>query len=592
MIQCKPWFFLVLLTLCPCLGVCAPPAANEVFQFTVKPLDPNTFTLHWHIKPGYFLYSKRIKLTETPDSNFVLGPLRFPPPEKKMTQQGITYTVYRDNLTLPIALLGKQAGEGLVNLSYQGCANDGFCYPPQSVLIKLTLNDKLELTQVAIEEDALSKANGPAAKSDTQALFAGHTWGMIIVSFFGFGLLLAFTPCVLPMVPVLSGIIVGHGKNLTTTKAFFLSLSYVLSMSVTYAIVGALVASMGSNLQIIMQSPWAISLFSLIFVLLALSMFDVYELRMPVAWQAKLASVTRSQQSGHYMSAALMGCLSTLILSPCVTAPLIGALGYIAQTGNMFLGTLALFFLGLGMGTPLLLIGASAGKLLPKAGHWMNAVKGFFGVILLAVAIYLLQRILPAHFIMGLWGSLCIGCAVFLGVFDKAFTKRDKFRQCIGILLFLYGILLSVGAGQGNGNPLQPLSSSKLMPDLTYNTPAIGGKTVAEVQQAISEANAQGKPVMVDFYADWCTSCQEMEATTLQDPRIRVALNDFVIIKVDITENNADNRALLHYFNVVAPPTFLFFDTKGQELTDLRVVGEASASVFFDKLDKIITMQG
>ena len=587
--KCCLFFILFFFSL---LGFANPPPAAKVFQLTTTFVDPNTFSLDWHIKKGFYLYKSRIKLTEHRASNFHLGTLSFPEALKQIDAQGKDYYVYRDQLKLPVSVLAEQPGETLLTIHYQGCADDGFCYPPQTQEIKLTADSSLALTNASLENS--EQPSPPVQSSLTEnekfdRLFSTNNWGLIILSFFGFGLLLSFTPCVLPMVPVLSGIIVGHGHTLSTRKAFVLSLCYVLSMSVTYAVVGAGVAMLGSNLQIIMQSPWAISIFSLIFVLLALSMFGFYELRLPVTWQAKLASVTRSQSGGHYLGAVLMGCLSTLILSPCVTAPLIGALGYIAQSGNVSLGSLSLFFLGLGMGTPLLLIGTSAGKLLPKTGRWMNTVKAFFGVMLLAIAIYLMGRLVPAVLIMGLWASLLIFSGLYLGALDQSSSHQEKFSRGLGIILLVYGLLILIGASQGKINPLQPLAPTNKAEYLASEAPVVVVKTISEIQEAL--ANAKGRPVMLDFYADWCASCKVIEHTTLQNKRIQAALNNFIVLKVDLTANNEDTKALLKLYNVVAPPTFLFFDTAGNELNQLRLVGENSVKTFYKHLKETLRAQ-
>jgi len=579
---------LCLLLLClftSIISFATPLPAEEVFQPIARSLDPNTFLLEWAIKPGYFLYKNRIKLIETSNSNFHLGAIPFPDALKKINKQGRTDLIYRNHLSLPVSILGEQSGEALLKVQYQGCADDGFCYPPQVSQIKLTIDKHLALSNISMEEASTPKESDEKSSTEHDPfgqLFSTHNWIIIIFGFFGFGLLLSFTPCVLPMVPVLSGIIVGHGHNISTRKAFLLSLSYVISMSITYAFVGAMVALMGSNLQILMQSPWTISIFSFIFVLLALSLFDVYELRIPVSWQMKLTNLTLNQAHGHYLGAAIMGCLSTLILSPCVTAPLIGALSYIAQNGNVVLGSLALFFLGLGMGTPLLLVGMSAGKLLPKAGHWMNAIKTVFGVMLLAVAIYLMQRILPPPLTMGLWASLLIFSGIFMGVLQRADDNHKKCRQSIGLILLGYGLLILIGASQGNSNPLLPLASSNRTENQINQAPMIVAKTLTEVQQAF--ANANGKPVILDFYADWCTTCKYIAATTLRDPIVQTALDAFVMVKVDLTKNNKASKTLLHYFDVVAPPTFLMFDTSGQEIRSLRLVGDVTTDVFLKTL--------
>lgn len=560
-----------------------PLPANAIFQVATKQIAPNTLTLKWQIKKGYFLYKKSISLTKHSDSNVDLSAPTFPKGLSKTNKLGATYIVYRNKLTLFIPVLGKEPGESLIDVHYQGCSDDGFCYPPQQTQIKLTITKDLALSEASIEKSTapttvIHKKGQP--NTQLEQLFSTNNWALIVVSFFGFGLLLAFTPCVLPMIPVLSGIIVGHGAQLSTRKAFLLSLSYVLSMSVTYSVIGAVIAFMGNNLQIVMQSPWAIGLFSALFIALALSMFNVYEVRLPTSWQEKLAVITRSQAGGHYVSAAIMGSLSILILSPCVTAPLIGVLGYIAQQGNITLGILSLFFLGLGMGTPLLLIGTSAGKLLPKTGKWMNEVKAFFGLLLLAVAIYLLERLLPSVLIMVLWASLLIFSAIYLGALRKAVSTLDKFNQGMGLMLLVYGILILIGASQGNNNPLQPLKSRIETPQKM----AFTAKTIAEVQTILNQATQEGKPVIVDFYADWCASCKIIATTTLIDPAVTALLNNFVTLTVDVTAQNSETHALLAHFNVVAPPTFLFFNAKGQQLHALRLVGDVSAKTFLEKL--------
>ena len=564
-----------------------PPPGDVVFQLSAQKQDPNTFLLNWNIKKGFFLYQKSIQMTLPSDANFHLGELRYPNASPKKDAQEHTYFIYREHLDLPVSILGTEGGEGIITVHYQGCADDGFCYPPTTKDVKVTLNSQRELTDIHVEKTQPSsmEETSPTTQNDLfNQLFLQNDIWLILISFYGFGLLLSFTPCVLPMVPVLSGIIVGHSHTLSTRKAFFLSLCYVLGMSVTYAFVGALVALVGNNLQIAMQSPWTITLFSLLFVLLALSMFQVYELRLPTSWQARLAKVTRSEHGGHYLGCALMGALSTLILSPCVTAPLIGALTYIAKSGDVMLGTLSLFCLSLGMGTPLLLIGTSAAKLLPKTGYWMNYVKSFFGVLLLAVAIYLMTRILPSFLIMLLWAALCLFSGLFIGAFEQTSSHQDKWRQGFGILLVAYALLILVGASLGNNNPLTPLLPSK-----AFTTPLPQEintvKTLKDVQQAIR--HAKGKPILLDFYADWCASCKAMEHTMDNDHKVQQALSHVVVLKVDVTANNTETQTLLNHFNVIAPPTFLFLTTTGEERPSLRLVGDTSMDVFYDHLIKI-----
>ncbi len=569
------------------LGFANPPPADAVFQLTAKPADLNSFVLDWHIEKGFFLYKEKIKLSSSDTIIFNLGSIILPKALQKTDARGTTYAIYRNQMTLTVPVLGKEPGEALLDVHFQGCSDEGFCYPPQMIKIKLTFDTRLALTQVSIEEQEKPALKKIRTGTELEQLFTDSNWGIVILSFFGFGLLLAFTPCVLPMIPVLSGIIVGHGHHLSTRKAFFLSLSYVLSMSVTYSLIGAVIAFMGNNLQVVMQSTGAIGLFSVIFIALALSMFNVYELRLPQSLQNKMANITRSQSGGHYLSAALMGCLSILILSPCVTAPLIGVLGYIAHEGSIGLGMLSLFFLGLGMGTPLLLIGTSAGKLLPKAGQWMNEVKAFFGVILLAVAIYLLGRILPSPVTMVLWACLLVFSGIYLGALTKTDSNLEKFNQGAGLILLAYGFLILIGASQGHDNPLLPLKSEIRTTESSTTSQRITATTLNEALSVLARAKASGKPVVVDFYADWCTSCKVIAATTLQNPDVKTALSTVMMLTIDLSANNDDSRALLSYFSVVAPPTFLFFDAEGGELETLRVVGEVSALALLGKLNLV-----
>jgi thiol:disulfide interchange protein DsbD len=501
------------------LAISAPPPADAVFKLSVNASDPNTMTLHWLIKPGFFLYKTQIKITTQDQNVLELLPPALPKAQKKIDNQGKTLLIYRHKLRVPLSILGKNPGEIVLDVHYQGCSDDGFCYPPQTSPIKLTIDAQLALVNATLETTPLSEPSAQAPLASGTDPFAHHHWSITLLIFLGLGLLLSFTPCVLPMIPVLSGIIVGHGKPMSTRHAFLISLSYVLSMSLTYAFVGAVVAQLGQNLQVIMQTPWVTVLFSLLFVALALAMFNVYELRLPVKWQAALARRSYHQAHGSYLGAAIMGVLSTLILSPCVTAPLIGALSYIARTGNVLLGISALFALGFGMGIPLLLIGTSLGKWLPHAGRWMNIIKILFGVLLLAMAGDLISRVLPS------------------------------------------------------------LSSNQ--------STAVVVTTQEQVRAALNDARLQGKPVVLDFYADWCRSCKIMEKKLHQDAEVQNALKSLVILKVDITANDAQSKALLNQYGVIAPPTFLFLNTKGQELVNLRVIGELSPHTFLTILQAI-----
>lgn len=581
----KPWLLTLIGLILSCSLHGEPLPSKEAFPVAIKEIHPNSFTLNWTTQPGYYLYSNRIHVIPAPNSNVTLGTLRLPPSVTKTDKKGTLYHIYRNELTVPVDVLGIHPGESLLYLSYQGCSDEGFCYPVETKQIKLTIDTQLALSKALIEavDEMPSLATQP--KEDAMAqIFSQHNGFMVLLVFYGLGLLLAFTPCILPMVPVLSGIIVGHGKDITTPKAFFLSLSYVLSMSLTYAAVGAVIALVGANLQINMQNPWAIVFFSALFIALALSMFGFYEFKLPSHWQEKIAGSNNDKRKGHYLGAALMGCLSTLILSPCVTAPLIGILTYIAQSHDVLLGCLALFCLSLGMGTPLLIIGTSAGKLLPKAGSWMNAVKAFFGIVLLGVALFLLSRILPPALTMFFWACLFIFSGIFVGAFTQASNHKELFHKSIGLILFVYGLLILIGTSMGAHDPLQPLGmlnkSSAAAPTSVRNNQY----SLASLKKEISEA--KGQPVLLDFYADWCTSCTVMENTVFSNPLIEKELAHWVVIKVDLTQNTAQNKQIMRHFNVIAPPTYLFFSQDGLARPSLTTAGELSASEFSALLQK------
>jgi thiol:disulfide interchange protein DsbD len=585
----KKWLSLLLCCLA-LTGYANPPPPSQLFQVNATSIDPNTFAINFQIKPNYFLYSDRIKLTSEDNKILSLGTPRFPPPTKKIDKQGHSYPVYRNEVSIPVAVLGNRPGTTQLILSYQGCADSGFCYAPETKTIELVIDDHLALSQINLVQTAEKNVLNQSTSQNLEfsSLFMNHNWVVILLTFYGFGLLLSFTPCILPMVPVLSGIIIGHGRELSTNKAFFLSLSYVLSMSLTYALLGALVALVGANLQISMQSPWSVGLFSLIFVLLALSMFGFYEFKLPHSWQAKIGNTGNSQRGGHYLGAAVMGCLSTLILSPCVTAPLIGVLTYIAQTKNVLLGCLTLFILSLGMGTPLLLIGTSAGKWLPKTGRWMNVIQSIFGVLFIAIAIELLSRIAPSIISMGLWACLLIFSGIYSGALIYSETNGQKFTQGVGLILLAYGFLILIGASIGATNPLQPLTLiKKTSIEAMANTrQPHQAHTLNSLKHEIIAA--RGNPVLLDFYADWCTACKVMEATAFRDPRVQKILRHFVVIRVDVTANTADDKAILNYFEVVAPPTLVFFNANGQQLDELKSVGERSANELLALLHQII----
>jgi thiol:disulfide interchange protein DsbD len=439
----------------------------------------------------------------------------------------------------------------------------------------------------------------PLSEQDRLAeLVLAGSWALVLGTFYGLGLLLAFTPCVLPMVPILSGIIAGQG-NVSAGRGFALSAAYVLGMAVTYTVAGALAALAGEQIQAIFQKPWIITLFAGLFVVLALGMFGLFELQMPAAVQTRMANMANRQKTGTFAGTAVVGALSALIVTTCVAPPLVATLAVIGQSGDVVRGAAALFALSIGMGTPLLLVGASAGKLLPKVGPWMNAVKGAFGVMLLGLAIWMMERVLPGSVTLVLWAVLVFLSGVFLGAFEPLPMNPPPARRLakgVGILACLYGALLLIGATLGGENPLQPIPQAA-------RTTFAGGtmareaaldfrpiETVAALETALGEARAAGRPVMLDFTADWCVSCKEMEEYTFPDPSVIAALEPVMLLRADVTDNDDDDKALLKYFNSYGPPTIAFFDAAGSEQESFKLVGYVPAEEFAAHVERLVAL--
>jgi len=570
-----------------------PLPVEEAFRFRTELADPFTLKVIWAIAPGYYLYRHTLGATATSDTA-QLGPPQLPPGEPKVDEEYGDTLVFFDEVTMtvPLTRSSPAARDLPLTIRFQGCKEDSICYPPQAVATTVSLPDA--------GVGAASAATLAAPESEQDRLFTlirdGNLFA-VMAMFAGLGLLLSFTPCCLPMYPILSGIIVGQSTQAGTrdgapkgsTRAFLLSLAFVLGMATTYTVLGAVFAAAGSQVQAVMQQPAVTIGVALLFVALSLSMFGLFDLQIPASWQTRLNSISGEQRSGSFIGAAIMGVISAAVVTTCVTPPLVAALTVIAKTGDVARGALALFALGIGMGIPLLAIGASAGRLMPKAGAWMVSVKAAFGLMMLGMAVWMLDRLWPGTLTLALWAVLLVIGGVFLGAFaplDGSAAMSRKMGKGFGIVAVLYGAALLVGALAGSEDALRPLQF--------VNAPSASGaergpgegkaftriKTVADLEQAVASARSEGRPVLLDFYADWCVSCKEMEKYTFPDPAVQAALTGSVVLQADVTAVDAEDQELMRHFGIIGPPTIMFFTADGIEQTSRRIVGFKPAADF------------
>ncbi len=554
---------------------------DEAFKFEAIAMSATEIVARFTIADGYYMYRDHFEFAVPAAAETTLGAPSLPAGEPKLDPEFGNVDVYfggEVEIAIPLLRHALAAENLMLEAKYQGCRDGSICYPPEQRTIAVALP---QFAGPAVPRPVATAELEPIGEQDRLAKALTDKGWLTILSFFGFGLLLAFTPCVFPMVPILSGIIAGQGDNLTTRKAFTLSLVYVLAMAVTYTIAGVLAGLFGQNLQALFQNTWVLAGFATVFVLLALSMFGFYELQLPAKWQAKFSDMSNKQSGGSLFGVAIMGVLSALIVGPCVAPPLAAALIYIGQSGDAVLGGLALFALSLGMGTPLLVLGTGAGKFLPQAGPWMNVIKAVFGVGLLALAIWMLERIIDPTIIMAMWGVLLFGSGVYMGAFDAIQPGRSgwyKLWKALGLILVLFGTAELVGAAAGGKDWLQPLKALRGGGGQPVaQVPFVKVKSLDDLQAKLALSN---QPAMLDFYADWCVDCKRMDKYTFPELPVQTAMANGLIMKADVTANDDVDQQLMRHFDVIGPPMILFFDRNGEEMRRYRVVGYQKPAQF------------
>lgn len=571
---------------------------DKAFRFSARAIDASTIEVTYRVAKGYYLYRDRFAFDVEPKTAS-LGAAQFP--------QGLVHEdkffgkqeIYRGDLRFTLPVTDGGNGVKLVVTS-QGCADVGVCYVPhrQSANIVLTGATAMPATGASLRERLMagsepavpraSSLGSTASDTDIAALFETGGFWLVLASFFGFGLLLSFTPCMLPMIPILSGIIVGEGRNVNKLRAFILSLTYVLGMAAAYAAAGVTAAYSGSLLAAALQNVWVLTTFALVFVALALSMFGLYELRLPAFLHHRLHATHHKLEGGRVATVALMGALSAIIVSPCVAAPLAGALLYISQSQDVVMGGAALFVMALGMGVPLIVVGVSEGALLPKSGAWMNRVKQIFGVLLLAVAVWIVSPLIPVAAQMLAWAALLVVAAVLLRAVDALPVNAGvgpRVAKALGLIVLVAGIAMLVGVLSGSRDPLNPLGN--LIGESREAGAPVHFERVKSLAELESRVKAADRPVMLDFYADWCVTCKEMERYTFTDRAVQARLAGMLLLQADVTANTEDDRALLKRFRLFGPPGIVFFDARGDEVRNVRVIGYQSAAEFLKSLERL-----
>jgi thioredoxin:protein disulfide reductase len=556
---------------------------SQAFVISAELRDPRTVRVHWDIAEGYYLYRHQLRFRLADATGLALGEPQLPDGLRKTDEYFGQIEAYYHRLDALLPIVNGAATDGslMLEVRFQGCAERGLCYPPETVTLPLLA------PTAAAQASPDTGAVALASEQDRLAQLIGErSLLLVVLAFFGFGLLLALTPCVLPMLPILSGIIAGAETRSSAGRGLSLAAAYVVAMALAYTVFGVVAGLTGANLQAAMQHPGVIVAFSAVFVVLALSMFGLFHLQLPVALQSWLSHHSSRQRGGSLAGDGVMGFLSALIVGPCIAPPLAGALLYIGNTGDALLGGSALFALGLGMGMPLLALGVVEGGLLPRAGRWMHEVKHLFGFMLLGVAVWMLGRILPGRFGTLLWAAFALGLAVYLLLTARA--PRQGWRYLPALLGALYAGVLLLGVMRGGVDPLQPWQAFARQAGQPADRAAfLPVKSVEDLELMLAEAARQQRPVLLDFYADWCVACLKMEHEVFGDPAVRGALGNVLLLRADVTANDAQDRALLKAFGVYGPPTLLFFAADGQERKDLRLVGETDSAGLLARLHRL-----
>lgn len=562
------------------------PEEAFITTFTQK---EDSLNIKLDLGKDIYLYDDKIQVNITkPKKVELLSEISMPKP---VEYDGFIVHLDSLDLNVPYSVIQSKADSSKyeIELKFQGCSKAGLCYAPMSkkyvVFFEGTPEVKTTEIKTVSDESSSLVANETENLNETDMIAStleNSNLLIVLATFFGFGLLLSFTPCVFPMIPILSSIIVKASQNekMSAGRGFFMSLVYVLAMSLAYTMAGIIAGVFGANLQAALQNPYVLVAFAIVFIALAFSMFGYFEIRLPSGLQSKINKTTDGKEKQGIMGIAIMGFLSALIVGPCVAPPLAGALVYIGQTGDALLGGMALFVMSLGMGIPLLLIGAGAGKFMPKPGGWMEGVTKIFGIIMLGVAIWLLDRVLNATLTMVLWAVLFIGAGIYLKIYENIIAK------IVTNIISILGVVLLIGAITGATNPLNPLekfTSGKGTLSVENNLAFIKVKNIAELEEQIAKSS---KPVMLDFWASWCVSCKELDEITFKDEQVISKLQQFTLLKVDVTANSDDDKAIQKKFGIVGPPALIFWDEDKQEVKSAKIVGYKNPKEFLEIVNR------